>query len=163
MSEAGAWLVRAFWWSALAVGIPSALGTAGFGLASLVLWWQRPEAGSGTEAKVSDSLVNVVVVMAGWLGKLLGGLLGMAEGLLRIATVVSAAGLVFAALLYLTSRGLAVNAVWARMLAGVLLLGLLAGGLLGSLTQGAGWFRFGGLGVAGASAAAMWTLWRGLA
>jgi len=163
MTDQALLLVNAFRWSAVALGVPSMLGTVGFGLLSLVMWWQRTSSNTGTDAKVSDSLVNVLVVAAGWVAKVLGALIGLAEGLIRIAAIGSLCGLVFAGLLWVTSRGLAVNAVWARGLAGVLLLFILLMGFIACVSSVGGLVRLGGLGLAMLSGYSIWMIWRGFA
>lgn len=162
MNEQGPMLVNAFRIGSLVVGIPSAAGSIGFGLLSVILWIQRPEPVSSS-AKVSESLVNVIVVMAGWFAKVIAGILGLVEGLVHIAAAVSFGGVLLAALLFVTSRGLAVNALWARGVAGLMLLVALLAGALLMLTVGAGLFRLVGLAVTAFSGYAIWLLWRGIA
>jgi len=162
MSAEAGLLVRLFYWSALAVGVPSVAGVGVFGSLSLMLWWQRPGP-SGTEAKVSESLVNVLVVMVGWVVKVLGAVFGALEGVVRVLTVVSLAGVLFAGLLYVTGRGLALNSMWARAVGSVLMLIILMVSTLGSLTGALGVFRMLPLLMLLLSSYSLWLIWRGLA
>ena len=163
MNAQAALVAKMFYWSAALVGVPSVLGFVGFGILSLVLWFQRPNANSTDGAKVSDSLVNVVVVMAGWVGKVLGALLGVAEGLIQILTVVCLVGTVFAGLLFLTARGIAVNATWARIVGSLLMGVLLLISGLASLSAGGGVLRLIPLLLLILSGYSLWLMWRGFA
>lgn len=93
-------VARGFYVVAVMLGLPSALGTLVFSVLSLLAWWQRPAPGAAVDPKASESLVNVVVVMASWMGRILSGLLGLAEGLLHVMAAVSVAGLAVAALIF---------------------------------------------------------------
>jgi hypothetical protein len=162
MSEQAMWLVGAFRWGALVLGVPSLAGTVGFGLLSLLMWWQRPDpkAANGTDAKVSESLVNVVVVMAGWAAKALGALTGLVEVFVQLAALASLGGLLFAGLLFWTSRGLAGHALWARGVAGLLMIVFLLVGCLVGLSSGFGPFRLVGVGMVLLAGYSLWVIWR---
>lgn len=156
-------LDRMFWWAAMVMGVASGLGTTVFGLLSIAMWVGRPAPTSPGDPRMSESLVGLMVLAAGWVVKVLGAILGLVEGLMRFATALSFCGLLFAAVLWWISRGLAEQALWAKIVAsGMLAVGVLVGGLL-SLSAGAGLFRLGGVGVAGFCGYAIWLAWKGVA
>ncbi len=163
MNAQAALVARMFYGSAALVGVPSVLGFVGFGILSLVLWFQKPTSDSTAGAKVSDSLVNVVVIMAGWVGKVLGAILGVAEGLIQILTVVSLVGTIFAGLLFLTARGIEVNATWARVVGSLLMGMLLLISGLATLSAGGGLLRLVPMMLLLMSGYSLWLMWRGFA
>lgn len=101
--------------------------------------------------------------MAGWVGKVLGAILGVAEGLIQILTVVSLVGTIFAGLLFLTARGIEVNATWARVVGSLLMGVLLLISGLATLTAGGGLLRLVPLMLLIMSGYSLWLMWRGFA
>jgi hypothetical protein len=153
-------VARGFYVVAALLGVPSALGTVGFSVLSLLAWWQRPAPSAAADPKASESLVNVVVVMAGWMGRILSGLLGLAEGLFHIMAALSLAGLGLAALIFFTGRGLENGAVWARLAGSVLLGFLLLAGALAALSSGLGLLRLPALALTILFGYSIWLIWR---
>ena len=88
-------VVKLFYWSSLLVGLPSMIGSVFFGGYALLLSMQKPVTNTSADAKVSDSLVNVIVVMAGFAGKVLTVFGDIVEGIIRGLAVASFCGMVF--------------------------------------------------------------------
>jgi hypothetical protein len=153
-------VARGFYVVAALLGLPSAFGTLVFSLLSLLAWWQRPAPGAPADPKASESLVNVVVVLANWMGRILSGLLGLAEGLIHVMAAVSVAGLGLAALVFFTGRGLEHGALWARLAASVFLILFLLVSALSALSSGLGLLRLPALGLAVLFGVAIWLIWR---
>ena len=163
MEAQGLFVARLFSWTALAVAVPSMAGTLYFGGCALLMWMQKPVVNTSVDAKVSDSLVNVVVQLAGFAGKVLTVFGGLVEGIIRGLALASFCGLVFAGMLYLTGRGLAGNAMWAKVVgSGLMLLIVLVSGL-GTLTPAIGLARLLMFLLLGSSCYSLWLIWRGLA
>ncbi len=163
METQGLLVVKLFYWVSLLVGIPSMIGSAFFGGFSLLLWLQKPVTNTSADAKVSDSLVNVIVVMAGIAGKVLSLFGDIVEGFVRGLAIASFCGIVFAGMLYLTGRGLAGNAMWAKLAGSALMVLLVAISGLGTLTPVLGPFRVLSLLLLGLSLYSLWIIWRGVA
>lgn len=153
---------KLFYCLSAAVGLPSLLGTLLFGVLSFLAWWQRPAPVGNGDAKVSESLVNVIVAMANGAAQVLSKLLGFAEGLLHLLTGLSLAGLALAAFLLLIGRGLDTGAVWARLAASAFLLLSILVSLLCTLSAGLGSWRLLALTLLLGSGYALWITWRGI-
>lgn len=156
-------VVKLFYWSSLLVGLPSMIGSVFFGGYALLLSMQKPVTNTSANAKVSDSLVNVIVQMAGFAGKVLSVFGDIVEGIIRGLAFASFCGLVFAGMIFLTGRGLAGNAMWAKVVgSGLMLVMLLVSGL-GSLTPAFGLIRLLSFVLFGLSGYSIWMIWRGVA
>jgi|GEM_PF-2122757 len=162
METEGLLVAKLFYWTSLLVGVPSTIGAVFFGGFSLLLWFEKPVTNTSADAKVSDSLVNVIVVMAGFAVKALTLFGDIVEGFIRGLAVVSFCGIVFAGMLYLTGRGLAGDAMWAKVVGSGLMLLMLSLSALGTLTPVLGPFRVVPMLLLGLSVYSLWMIWRGV-
>jgi hypothetical protein len=163
MEAQGLFVARLFSWTALAVAVPSMVGTLYFGGCALLMWMQKPVVNSSVDAKVSDSLVNVVVQLAGFAGKVLTVFGGLVEGIIRGLALASFSCLVFAGMLYLTGRGLAGNALWAKVVGSGLMLVMMIVAGFGSLMSEFGPYRLVPLMFLVLGMYSLWMIWRGVA
>ncbi len=161
MEAQGLFVARLFSWTALVVGVPSMVATLYFGGCALLLWMQKPVVNTSVDAKASDSLVNVVVQLAGFAGKALTVFGGLVEGIIQGLAIASFSCLVFAGMLYLTGRGLAADAMWAKVVGSGLMLILLLVSGLGTMTLTLGLSRVVPLMLLVLSIYTLWAIWRG--
>lgn len=156
-------MAKLFYWTSLLVGVPSMISAVFFGGFSLLLRFEKPVTNTSADAKVWDSLVNVIVVMAGFAVKALTLFGDIVEGFIRGLAVASICGIVFAGMLYLTGRGLAGDAMWAKVVGSGLMVLMLLLSALGILTPVLGPFRVVPLLLLGLSVYSLWMIWRGIA
>jgi hypothetical protein len=155
-------LDRVFWWGAVALGVPSSLGTIGFSILSFALWLSRPNPSRPSDPRMSESLVGVVYLLAEGIGKIFAGLAAAVEWIIHMLLAASFAGVLMSLLLWWISRGLAADALWARSVAGVIFLLLFLISALLSVSSGADMYRLLGLALAVGSGWSIYNLIHGV-
>lgn len=158
MAPEAAVIAKGFRISSYAVGGPSALGVLFFGGSTLLMWLTRPKDMSPSSSP--NQAVRLFEDGFRLFGKLFGLIGDAALAVSLILSVVSLAGLLVAAGLFMTARGLGASAWWARCSAsGFLLLMALLALLVFLSTRGStiGWTALVG---AGFCAYLTWAVWR---
>lgn len=151
-------IASAFRWASYLLGVPSIGGTAVFGVTTAVLWWTRPK-DSGPSSS-TNTAVRLFEDGFRLFGKLFGLIGDIGLWLSGILAIVSLVGLVFAAGLFYTARGLESSATWARLAASTMMAVLALVTLLIFLSARGSFIGLLALAIAASSGWMIWMLWR---
>jgi hypothetical protein len=145
------------------LGIPSLCVTLLYACYRVRLWMAPAPAESSLDSvKNPDAILMILQGIAKTVGAIAGELGSLGKFIFGVMASVSVVVLCLGVVFFFVGRGLHAHENWARIAAGLLATFSLLVGLLSCLTFRGPFLVF-GLGLAGMSAYAIWTLWKGFA